>query len=157
MEEAEGGNRQSREIQKDARERRARAAAEIKAESNSPDVAAAAAACRHFAAPAPRITAFTLRLKNSPRVIIYLAGARHPVIVLPENGSAAPPAFPSVSHFLPVYFTRRLPLFPVYLRLRAKELPLQIKTRKIETPSRRKRRRWSFCCLRRTLKLLNAI
>lgn len=36
------GDRQSREIQKDARERRARAAAEIKAESDSPDVAAAA-------------------------------------------------------------------------------------------------------------------
>lgn len=115
MEEAEGGkvegggNRQSREIQKDASEKRARAAAGIKAESNSPD-AAAASACRHFAAPAPRITAFTLRLKNSPCVIIYLAGARHPVIVLPENGSDAPPARPSVSHFLPVYFTHR-PLF----------------------------------------------
>lgn len=103
---------------------------EIKAESNSPDVAAAAAAaaaaCRHFAAPALRITAFTLRLKNSPSVIIYLAGARHPGIVLPENGSNAPPAL-SVSHFLPVYFTHRVPLLPVYLQLRAKKLPLKIK------------------------------
>lgn len=108
---------------------------EIKAESNSPDVAAAAAACRHFAAPALRITAFTLRLKNSPSVIIYLAGARRPGIVLPENGSNAPPAL-SVSHFLPVYFTHRVPLLPVYLQLRAKKLPLKIKTREIETASR---------------------
>lgn len=110
---------------------------EIKAESNSPDVAAAAAAaaCRHFAAPALRITAFTLRLKNSPSVIIYLAGARHLGIVLPENGSNAPPAL-SVSHFLPVYFTHRVPLLAVYLQLRAKKLPLKIKTGEIETASR---------------------
>lgn len=68
--------------------------------------------CCHFGAPAPRITAFTLRLKNSPSVIIYLAGARHPGIVLPENGFHAPTIL-SGSYFLPVYFTHRVPLLPV--------------------------------------------
>lgn len=58
------------------------AGGEDKGRAEFPDVASVL-----FAAPAPRITAFTLQLKNSPRDNLFSWSAPS-CIVFPENGSS---------------------------------------------------------------------
>ena len=90
------------------REERPGRGGEDKGRAVFPDVAAV---CWLFAAPAPRITAFTLQLKNSPRDNLF-SWSTPSSIVFPENSFF----FFSFFHFLPVrvsYEIRPLSLLPL--------------------------------------------
>lgn len=89
-----------KEKERERGERLGRAGGEDKGRAVFPDVAAV---CWLFAAPAPRITAFTLQLKNSPRDNLF-SWSTPSSIVFPKN---SPP--PRLSLFL--YSS----LFPPYI------------------------------------------
>lgn len=78
-------------------ERVRQAVGEDKGRAVFPDVASV-----HFAAPAPRITAFTLQLKNSPRDNLFSWSSPY-CIVFQEKGFSPSPGLFQILSFLYIY------------------------------------------------------